>query len=200
MKIRPMPLRVDQIVDDVEHLRLHRDVERRGRLVGDQQVGFGDQHHRDHHPLAHAAGDFVRVEPEHAFGVVDAHRLQHGVNALRVPPGGAVSGAVSSASAICAPMVITGFSENFGSCITIEMRRAANGAHLPFGSASGGPMPSKPRRSAVTAPGGRMSLQDRAAGHRLAGAAFADDAEPLATERERDALAPPRPAPAASGR
>ena len=41
MKISPMPLRAHQPVDQVEHLRLHRDVERRGRLVGDQQVRLG---------------------------------------------------------------------------------------------------------------------------------------------------------------
>ena len=39
----------------VEDLRLHRDIERRGRLVGDQQPRLARDRDRDRHPLAHAA-------------------------------------------------------------------------------------------------------------------------------------------------
>ena len=66
-----------QLVEDGQHLHLHGDVERRGRLVGDQEVGVGDQHHGDHHPLAHAAGDLVRIERVDPLGVADLHGLQH---------------------------------------------------------------------------------------------------------------------------
>ncbi len=45
----------------VEDLRLGRDVERRGGLVGDQKLGPAHQRHRDHHALAHAAGQLVRI-------------------------------------------------------------------------------------------------------------------------------------------
>ena len=48
-------------LDDVEDLRLHGDVERRRRLVGDQHVGVVGDGDGDHHPLAHAAGELVRV-------------------------------------------------------------------------------------------------------------------------------------------
>ena len=58
-------------------LHLDGDVERRGRLVGDQEVGLGDQHHRDHHALAHAARDLVRVEVVDPLRVADLHRLEH---------------------------------------------------------------------------------------------------------------------------
>ena len=44
-----------------QDLRLDGDVERRGRLVGDQQLGVAGQRHRDHHALAHAAGELVRI-------------------------------------------------------------------------------------------------------------------------------------------
>ena len=47
--------------DQLEDLRLHGHVERRRRLVGDQQLRVVDQRHRDHHALAHAAGELVRV-------------------------------------------------------------------------------------------------------------------------------------------
>ena len=48
-------------LDHLEDLRLHGDVERRGRLVGDQHLGIVGDRHRDHHALAHAAGELVRV-------------------------------------------------------------------------------------------------------------------------------------------
>jgi hypothetical protein len=44
-----------EAVDQIQHLRLHRDVERRGRLVGDEQRGAQGERHRDHGPLPHAA-------------------------------------------------------------------------------------------------------------------------------------------------
>ena len=45
----------------VEDRPLHRDIERRGRLVGDQQLGVAGQPDRDESPLAHAARELVRV-------------------------------------------------------------------------------------------------------------------------------------------
>ena len=51
-------------IEEPQDLRLHRDVERRGRLVGDQQVGPPDQRHGDQHALAHAARELVRIVVE----------------------------------------------------------------------------------------------------------------------------------------
>ena len=56
-----VPSRVLQVAHQVEDLRLDGHVERRGRLVGDQQLRVAGQRHRDHHPLAHAAGELVRI-------------------------------------------------------------------------------------------------------------------------------------------
>ena len=50
-----------ELADQVEDLRLDGDVERRRRLVGDQDLGLEDERHRDHHALAHPAGELVRV-------------------------------------------------------------------------------------------------------------------------------------------
>ena len=50
-----------QVLEQVEDLRLHGHVERRGRLVGDQHRRVVDQAHRDHRALPHAAGELVRV-------------------------------------------------------------------------------------------------------------------------------------------
>ncbi len=71
-----------QIAHDLQDLGLHRDVERGGRLVGDEQVGAAHHRHRDHHALAHAAGKLVRILPHAAHSFGDAHQLQHLQRAL----------------------------------------------------------------------------------------------------------------------
>ena len=62
---------------DFQNLRLDRHVQGGGRLVGDDKIGAGDGGHRDHHPLAHPAGQFVRIllHPPRAFGNADI--IQH---------------------------------------------------------------------------------------------------------------------------
>src|SRR6266513_2645980 len=51
-------------LDERDDLRLHRHVERGGRLVGDQQDRLRGERQRDDHALAHAAGELVRVMVE----------------------------------------------------------------------------------------------------------------------------------------
>ena len=65
-----------EAVDQLQDLGLDRDVERGGRFIGDQHVGFERQRHGDHDALAHAAGELVRVVPHPALGVGNAHRAQ----------------------------------------------------------------------------------------------------------------------------
>ena len=50
-----------QLVEDRHHLGLGGDVERGGRLVGQQQARLGQQRGGDHDPLQHPAGQLVRV-------------------------------------------------------------------------------------------------------------------------------------------
>ena len=45
----------------VQHLRLDGHVERRRRLVGDQQLRIAGHRHGDHHPLPHPARELVRI-------------------------------------------------------------------------------------------------------------------------------------------
>ena len=47
-----------------QDLRLHGDVERRGRLVGDQQIRLVGERHRDHHALPLPAGQLMRIAGE----------------------------------------------------------------------------------------------------------------------------------------
>ena len=50
-----------QVLQQVQDLRLHRDVERRDRLVADDQLRLERERARDPDPLALAAGELVRV-------------------------------------------------------------------------------------------------------------------------------------------
>ncbi len=70
----------------VEDLVLHRDIERRGRLVRQQQAGTARQCHGNTHTLAHAPGHFVgeAVEARRRFrNVHGAHQLNRGSCRLR---------------------------------------------------------------------------------------------------------------------
>jgi hypothetical protein len=51
------------LLELVEHLRLHGDVERRGRLVGDDDVGLEGDRRRDEGALPQAPGELVRPLP-----------------------------------------------------------------------------------------------------------------------------------------
>ena len=66
-----------EVLQQVEDLGLHGDVERGGRLVGDQQRRVVDQPHRDHRPLPHAAGELVREVVDPAVGLRDADPVEH---------------------------------------------------------------------------------------------------------------------------
>ena len=62
-----------QLLQQRKDLRLHGDVERGGRLVGDEQIGLVGERHGDHHALALAAGELVRIarEPRRRIGDAD---------------------------------------------------------------------------------------------------------------------------------
>ena len=70
-----------QVAHQVEDLRLHGDVERRGRLVADDEVGLGRQRAGDGDALALAAGELVRVL--RAVGGVEADEPQQLADAVR---------------------------------------------------------------------------------------------------------------------
>ena len=53
-----------QLLDQRQDLCLDRHVQRRRRLVGDQQGGFAGQRHGNHRALTHAAGKLVRMPPQ----------------------------------------------------------------------------------------------------------------------------------------
>ena len=64
------------ILDEIEDLSLHRDVESSGGLIGEENRRAAGQGHGDHHALAHAARQFVRVLLETLLGFGDADVLE----------------------------------------------------------------------------------------------------------------------------
>ena len=69
-----------ELEQELEDLRLDGDVERGGRLVGDEEVGLVGERHGDHHPLPLPARELMRIGVEPPLGVVDAdlvEQLEH---------------------------------------------------------------------------------------------------------------------------
>jgi hypothetical protein len=54
----------NEFAQQIQNLRLDRDVERSRRLVGDQELRLTGERHRDHRPLPHAARELMRVVTE----------------------------------------------------------------------------------------------------------------------------------------
>ena len=76
IRIIAVPVSVGQAAEELEDLRLDRDVERRRRLVGDHQLRLERERHGDHHALAHAARELVREVVEPRLGLRDADHLE----------------------------------------------------------------------------------------------------------------------------
>ena len=90
-------------------------------------------------------------------------------------------------SAICWPTRITGSSENFGSCSTIDMRWPRSPRKPRSSQAEEVDVAEGEARSAVTRPAGGTRPRMARPVVDLPEPRFADDAEPLAAEREGDA-------------
>jgi hypothetical protein len=73
-------------LQQVQDLRLHGHVEGGGGLVGDEEPGTAGQGHGDAHPLAHAAGELVRVLVEALRRLGDADRLEERERRLLASP------------------------------------------------------------------------------------------------------------------
>ncbi len=65
-----------QRLDQVQDLRLYRDVERGRRLVGDHQARATGNRHGNHHTLPHATGQLVGITPHHHLWRCYPHLLE----------------------------------------------------------------------------------------------------------------------------
>ena len=78
----------DERLQQLEDLRLDRHVERRRRLVGDQQLRLAGERHRDHRPLPHPARELVRVVLQPLLRARDADLVEQLDGALGRPARG----------------------------------------------------------------------------------------------------------------
>ena len=178
-RIEPLNSRCSspQQMDD---LRLHGDVERRRRLVGDQQLGIAQQAHGDGDPLAHAAAELVRVLIRAAARHRECRRDAAAPTALRRLSAALPDRSRYWMSIICAPIDSTGFSAVIGSWNTMEMRRprrsrSSRGVQLQHVAAvEQSTRPPRDRRVVRQQADGRQSQG------RFSGAALADDADDAA--------------------
>ena len=65
-----------ELLHQSQDLGLHRHVQGGGRLVGDQQLGPAGDRHRDHHPLALAAGEPMGILVHAQLRPLDLHLCQ----------------------------------------------------------------------------------------------------------------------------
>ena len=65
-----------QAFQQLHDLRLDGDIQRCGRLIGDQQLWPADDGHGDHHALTQAAGQLMRILLQAALGIADADLFQ----------------------------------------------------------------------------------------------------------------------------
>ena len=163
-------------MDEFEDLGLDRDIERGRRLVGDQQIRFGDQRHGDHDALAHAAGKFVRITFDPAGGVLDADLLKH---LKRHFPGAAAVDPGVNEQRLDELVLDAQIGIQRSHRVLENHRDAFAPDFLKFPCRAADQVNSVEYRPTAFDPGGglRNQAEQGIAGHRLAGAGFADDAQ-----------------------
>ena len=168
-----------QALHQVDDLRLDGDVERRRRLVGDQQARIAGERDGDHHALAHAAGELVGVGAEPLAG----HRYAHGFEQLDRPPSRRGAGELLMAVQHLGQLAADGehrierahrILEDHGHACAADLARLRFAQRQEIGAVEGH------RIGGDLA--GRLGNQahDRQRRHALAAAAFADQAQDLA--------------------
>ena len=66
-----------QLLHELQDLGLDGHVQSGGGLIGNQNIGLAGQGHGDHNSLAHAAGKLEGILLHPLFRLVDVHQLQH---------------------------------------------------------------------------------------------------------------------------
>ena len=119
-----------ELVEQRDHLRLDRDVERGDRLVGDDQLGLERQRPGDGDALALAAGELVRV----ALGVLgrEADLARSSATRSRHFAFGRMSGWITQASEMIWKIDIRGF-KRLGRVLEHHLDVAAHGIEIARG-------------------------------------------------------------------
>ena len=174
-----------QAVDELQHLRLDGDIERRGRLVGDQQLWVVGKRRGNHNALALAAGETMRhvIVARRRVGDADLAHQRDGAGARL---GRARrSRWARMVSAIWSPTGHVGsrLAEGSWKIIDTSSPRICRNASSPS------PTISRPLSRMLPRHGGAGGQQahHRVGQRALAASALTDDSEDLARlERERD--------------
>ena len=111
-------------------LRLHGDVERGGRLVGDQQLRRAGERHGDHRPLALAARELERIGAGDALGIAQPTRASSSTASAQAARRASCRDAGRAARRPGAPMRCSGLSAVIGSWKTMPMRSPRSLLHL----------------------------------------------------------------------
>ena len=173
------PKLVLEVVEQVDDLRLDRDVERRDRLVEHDQLRLQRQRAGDPDALALAAGELVREAVDVLGAQADDARAARG--ALPCRSRRPTARAAAAASPTICPTRLRGFSDANGSWKTICISRRSGRSR----SRRSPCVMSVPRKRIVPSVGLEQP-QHRARQRRLAAARLADEAERLAlAQRER---------------
>ena len=178
---------VAQPVDQLQDLLLHGHVERRGRLVGDEQLRLADQRHGDHDALPLAAGELVRVVVVAAGRAGDADQAEH----LHDPLPGLRLG-----HAAVQPQRLGDLRADGGDRIERGHRVLEDHADVDAADAPQGRLvqrhqvdPVEEDLPADDLPARRQQPLDGHRGHRLAAAGLADDAQRLTSvDGQRDVV------------
>jgi hypothetical protein len=178
---------VQKLAQELEDLRLDGDVESRGGLVGDQELGIAEEGHGDHDALAHAATELMGVTAEAggSVGNVDAlQELERARSSGLVGEAEVKNGALGQlfTDAEIGVQASHWILEDHGDAA------AANMGELGLGQADE-LLAVEANAARSNAPVTRQEAEDAQAGGALAAAGFADDAQHLATSHvERDTI------------
>ena len=159
MKSTAKPEVAFERLDLLQDLALDDDVERRRRLVHDDQLGLERERHRDDHALAHAARELVRV-CAHA-PPVDADELEQLARPRERASLGRCCSCARIASTNWSPTRITGLSAFIALWQTRSTRCASGSAAAPRRSCRRRSSPSKRMLPPAIRAGGRRICIDR---------------------------------------
>ncbi len=175
-----------QVLQQGQDLGLDGDVERRGRLVGDQQIRLIGERHRDHHALSLAAGQLMGVGAQALLRLAQAHQvqqLQRSRARLRLAHSAVQHQGLADLAVDRVQRVERGHR-------LLKYDADAIAAHLAEGRLVGADQLAAIQADAAARMPGLgigQQLQDRERGHRLARAALADQRQGLAlVDVERD--------------
>src|SRR6516225_5673896 len=169
-----------QVAEEIDHLRLHRDVEGGDRLVADDEARMQRQRASNANPLALAAGEFMRVAFER-FGAQAHLQGELGDPLLQL----AAAGDTVVDERLADDVVdFEAWVERGVRVLEDDLQLAPIGPHLTAGQPVDALAP-----DADLARGRIDQFEDRLAGGRLAAAALADEAQSLAlSDVERDSI------------